>query len=291
MADTSGMAEIRGIDIKKLVEGFAEEGIILKNYCRVLPTTAREIRWYSKTAGFLASPTTTAITGSLIANTSSKSLPVAIEPSYTRTTSYVKKYFATSPMISIEDINDCDPDVWGDMIKDSARAVNYQVDARIQTVMTAGGCGTAAATGNGWNVDADGDPITDLSNAKLSFKTYGYETGDMVAYMDPICEKWLIRWLINVKGSSIPNFSSDKITSGKIMEIMGFKVVVSQNATADQVTCFIPDKAVIWKEFMPLTSAIVDDAGIGKTVRVWCEGEAIRPNPYAVYVISDVINA
>ena len=43
MADTSAMAEIRGIDIKKLVEGFQEEGIILKNYCRVMPTSAREI--------------------------------------------------------------------------------------------------------------------------------------------------------------------------------------------------------------------------------------------------------
>jgi len=289
MADSSAMADIRGIDINKLVEGFAEEGIILKNYCRVIKANARELRWYSKTAGFLTEPNTTGVTGTLVGNTSSKSLPVAVEPSYTRTTSYVKKYFAASPMISIEDINDCDPDVWADMIKDAARIVNYQIDARIQTVMTAAGCGTAAATGNGWNVDADGDPITDLLNADLSFRTYGY-MGKKVAYMDPINYKWLVRWLINVKGSSIPAFSSDKITSGKVMELMGFEIVVSQLATADQVTCFIPDKAVIWKEFMPLTSAIVNDEGIGKTVRVWAEGEAIRPNPYAVYVITDVIN-
>src|SRR3990167_5921395 len=148
MADTSAMAEIRGIDIKKLVEGFAEEGIILKNYCRVMPASAREIRWYSKTAGFLTSPTTTAITATLIGNTSSKSLPVAIEPSYTRTTSYVKKYFASSPMISLEDLKDCDPDIWEDMIKDAVRSVNKIIDARIETVMTAAGCGTGAATGN-----------------------------------------------------------------------------------------------------------------------------------------------
>jgi len=62
MADTSAQAEIRGIDIQKLVEGFAEEGIILKNFCRVMPATAREIRWFQKTAGFLTGPTTTAIT-------------------------------------------------------------------------------------------------------------------------------------------------------------------------------------------------------------------------------------
>ena len=217
MADTSAMADIRGIDIKKLVEGFAEEGVILKNYCRVMPASAREIRWYSKTAGFLTSPTTTTITSTLIGNTSSKSLPVAIEPSYTRTTSYVKKYFASSPMISLEDLKDCDPDVWGDMIKDTVRAVNYQIDARIQTVMTAGGCGTAAGTQ--WNLDASADPILDFENAKLSMRTYSYDTSKVVCYIDPICEKWLIRWLINVKGSSIPNFSSDKVTSGSVMEL------------------------------------------------------------------------
>lgn len=290
MPDTSAMADIRGIDIKKLVEGFAEEGIILKNYCRVMPASAREIRYYSKTAGFLSSPTTTAITGTLIGNTSSKSLPVAIEPSYTRSTAYVKKYFASSPLISLEDLKDCDPDIWGDMIKDAVRAVNYQIDARIQTVMTAAGAGTGAATGNGWNVDADGDPITDFENAKLSMRTYGYDTSNMVCYIDPINEKWLTRWLINVKGSSIPGFSSDKVGSGKIMELLGVKIVVSQLATADQATFFIPDKAVVWKEFMPTQTAVINDEGIGKTVRVWAEGEAIRPNPYAVYVLTDVIN-
>ena len=286
MADTSSMAEIRGIYISKLVEGFAEEGIILKNYCRVIPTSAREIRWYSKTAGFLTGPTSTDITTTLIANTSSKSLPVAIEPSYTRTTSYVKKYFASSPMLSIEDIKDCDPDVWGDMLKDTVRAVNYQVDQRIQTVMTAAGCGTAAAVDE-WDVDATCDPITDVLLGLESIRSYGYEINNVVLYLNPLEYKNLIRWLINVKGSSIPNFSSDKVESGKMMEFLGCKVVVSENATSDQATMFVPNKAVIWKEFMPITSAVVDDAGIGKTVRVWCEGEAIRPNPYAVYKISN----
>ena len=290
MADTSAQAEIRGIDIKKLVEGFAEEGIVLKNYCRVLPATAREIRWYSKTAGFLTGPTTTGITTSLIGNTSSKSLPVAIEPSYTRTPSYVKKYFASSPLISDEDIKDCDPDIWADMIKDAVRGVNYQVDARILVVLDAAGCGTAAATGNGWNVDADGDPITDFLAAKESIKSYGYSTDNLVAYMNQAEEKWLMRWLINVKGSSIPQFSSNKAETGKLMEVLGIKIISSANRPTDTVTVFVPDKAIIWKEFMPTTSAVVDDPGIGKTVRVWCEGEAIRPNPYAVFKITDTIN-
>jgi len=233
----------------------------------------------------LTEPTSQGVT-SLVANTSSKTLPVAIEPSYTRTTSYVKKYFAASPLISIEDIKDCDVDIWADMIKDIVRKVNYEVDARIYTVLSGAGCGTAAAIDE-WDVDATCDPITDILLAIRSIKSNGYETTDLVMYINSIEYKNLLRWIINVKGSSIPNFSSNKVESGKLMELLGVKIVVSENATTDQAVIFVPNKAVIWKEFMPITSAVVDDPGIGKTVRVWCEGEAIRPNPYAVYKITN----
>lgn len=294
MADTAAQADIRGIDINKLVEGFADVDIILKNYVRVVKTSAREIRWYQKTSGtgssnYLSSPTTTAVTTDMI-ETSSKALPVVIENSYTRNTSYVKKFFASSPLLSIEDLNDSDPDIWGDIIRDAARAVNKKVDARILTVLDAAGCGTGAAAGNGWNVDADADPIYDFLIAIESIESYGYNAGDLVAYMNPAEKKWLLRWVISVKGSSIPEFSSAKAESGEIMTLLGVKIVSDPNRPTDTVTIFSPSQAVIWREFMPTTSAIVDEPGVGKTVRIWCEGEAIRPNPYAVYKLTDTIN-
>jgi len=289
MADTAAQAEIRGIDISKLVEGFADLDVVLKKYVRVIGTTAREMRWYSKTAGFLTSPTTTGMTTDLI-ETTSKALPVVIEPSYTRNTSYVKKFFASSPLITVEDIKDCDPDVWGDMIADSARAVNKKIDARIYTVMVEAGCGTAAATVDGWNVPATADPITDLMNARANIKSYGYATEDLIIYMNPTEERYLISWLISTKGSSIPNFSSNLLGTGKLMQILDMSIVVDANCPTDTVVVFSPSESMIYKEFMPLTSAIVEDAGIGKTVRVWAEGEAIRPNPLAVFTITDTIN-
>lgn len=289
MADTAAQAEIRGIDINKLVEGFANVDIILKNYVRVVKTSAREMRWYQKTAGYLSSPTTTGVTTDMI-ETSSKAMPVVIENSYTRNTSYVKKFFASSPLLSIEDLNDSDPDIWADIIQDAARAVNKKVDARILTVLDASGCLTGAATGNGWNVDADADPILDFQTAIEQIESYGYSSSDLVAYMNPAEKKWLIRWLISVKGSSIPAFSSSAVGSGSVMELLGVKIVSDPNRPTDTVTFFSPSKAVIWREFMPMTSAIIDEPGIGKTVRVWQEGEAIRPNPYAVYKLTDVIN-
>lgn len=289
MADTAAQADIRGIDINKLVEGFADVDIILKKYVRVVQTSSREIRWYQKTAGYLSSPSTTGMTSDLI-ETSSKSMPVVIENSYTRNTSYVKKFFATSPLLSIEDLKDADPDIWGDIIKDAARAVNKKVDSRILTVLDASGCQTAAATGNGWNVDADCDCMLDFLAAIEAIETYGYDSSDLVAYMNPAEKKWLLRWLITVKGSSIPGFASGKAESGELMTFLGVKIVSDPNRPTDTVTIFSPSKAVIWREFMPITSAVIDEPGIGKTVRVWCEGEAIRPNPYAVFKLTDVIN-
>jgi len=290
MADTAGMAEIRGIDIKKLVEGFANVDIVLKKYVRVVSTTAREIRWYSKTAGYLTgTPATENITTSLI-QTSEKSMPVVIENSYTRETSYVKKFFTTSPMLSMEDLKDTDPDIWGDIIKDTVIAVNKKVDERLLVVLDAAGCQTAAATGSGWNVDADADPMLDFLAAIEAIEGKGYSSSDLIAYMNPAEKKWLLRWLITVKGSSIPGFSSDKVEGGNLMQFLGIRIVSDPNRATDTVTIFSPSKAVVWREFMPTTSAVIDEPGIGKSVRVWQEGEAIRPNPNAVFKLTDTIN-
>jgi hypothetical protein len=289
MADQAAQAEIRGIDINKLVEGFADVDIVLKKYVRVVTTSAREMRWYQKTAGYLTSPTTTGITTDMI-ETASKAMPVVIENSYTRNTSYVKKFFASSPMLSIEDLKDSDPDIWGDIIKDAARAVNKKVDARILTVLDAAGCQTAAATGDGWNVDANADPMLDFLGAIEAIENYGYSSSDLIAYMNPAEKKYLLRWLITVKGSSIPGFASSKVDGGDLMTFLGVRIVSDPNRPTDTVTIFSPSKAVIYREFMPITSAIIDEPGVGKTVRVWCEGEAIRPNPYAVFKLTDTIN-
>jgi hypothetical protein len=287
MADTAAQAEIRGIDIQKLVEGFADVDVVLKNYVRVIKTSAREIRWYAKTEGYLTSPTTTGVTTDMI-ETAFKSQPVVIENSYTRNTSYVKKFFASSPLISIEDINDADPDIWGDLIKDAARAVNKKVDKRIYTVLTANGAQTGAAAAV-WSTIGSATPITDLLKARNAIKAYGYDTSTLVAYMNNDEEKWLIDYLITTKGSSIPEFSSDLVKSGQLMKLLDIRIVVDSNCPTDSVPVFVPEKAVVWREFMPLTSAIVNDEGIGKTVRVWAEGEAIRPNPNAVYVLTNTV--
>tara|TARA_Y100000310_G_C20646068_1_gene796650 strand:- start:786 stop:1661 length:876 start_codon:yes stop_codon:yes gene_type:complete len=291
MADTSSEADIRGIDIDKLAKGFADEESVFKNFVVNSSTSAREIRWYQKTSGYLDSTDTTGITASQIYNTASKARPVVVEQSWTRQTSYVKKYFVESPWLSDEDIKDSDIDILATNIRDLVRAVAHQVDIRIWDVITdASGIGTGAATGTGWDDLTNGNPIIDILAAKQNMRTNGYNPEGVVLAINPVEHKNLMVYLISTKGSSIPNFSSEKVKTGVVMEILGCKVLVSQNATTDEAALWIPNRAATWKSFIPMTAVTVQDPGIGTKIRVWEEGEAICTDPKAVYVITDTVS-
>jgi len=290
MADQSAQADVRGLFVDKLVKGFADEENVFKQFCTVTSTSAREIRWFQKTAGFLDSVDTTAITASQIANTSSKSRPVVVEQSWTRNTSYVRKYFVESPWISIEDINDTEVSILATNIRDLVRAVERQVDARIYTVISTGtGVLTGAAIADGWDDTATGNPILDLLTAKQQIRANGYNPEGAVLAINSIEHKNLLNFLISVKGSSIPAFASNKVMDGTVQEVVGLRVVVSENATTDEALVFVPQRACTWMNFMDITSVVVDDPGIGKKIRVWEEGEALLTDPKAAYLITDTV--
>lgn len=289
MADTSGMADIRGLDIDKLAKGFADEQNIFKKFCTVTNTSAREIRWYQKTSGFLNSTNTTAITTSQIANQGFKSRPVVVEQSWTRQTSYVKKYFVESPTISDEDIRDCDIDILATNVRDLTRAVERQVDSRIYTVITTtSGVQTSQAT-DCWDTVATCDPIKDILVMKAALRSYGYNPEGALIAMNSVDHKNLLSWLISTKGSSIPQVSSELLMQGVVLELLNCKIVVSENVPSDQCAMWIPQQSATWKSFVPITAVTMDDPGIGKKIRVWEEGECICTDPKSVYVLTDTL--
>lgn len=293
MADTSGMQDIRGIDIDKLAKGFADEEFIFKQFLTVTTTSAREIRWYQKTSGVLDSSDTTGITASQIANVAQLARPVVVEQSWTRQTSYVRKYIVESPLISSEDIKDSDIDVLATNIRDLTRAVASQVDTRIFNVVTESlspsSINTTAATGTGWDDGTNGNPILDLLTGARKIRAQGYDIANLVLIINPIEYQNLLNFLISTKGSSIPQFASDKVESGVLMRLLGHKVVVSNNATTDYALQMVPQRAATWKSFMPITAVSIVEPGIGTKIRVWEEGECILTDPKAVHLITDTV--
>lgn len=300
--DKSAEADIRGIDIDKLAKGFGELLPTFKNYVNKSTTSNREIRWYRKGLTLatamnpLDTPTTDGITTSFMNNTSFKAQPFVTETGWERHTSYVKKYFVESPLISIEDIKDSDIDVLAGNIKELVRAVNFKVDRRIYDVLTEAAVSGTPNPANvnttaaiaGWATTATCNPILDLANAKMEIYAAGYNPEGAVCLMNQLEHKNLLNYLINVKGSSIPPFATDTAKSGVVMSLLGLNVAVSPNATAGWIITFVDKQAVTWKSFMPLTSVTIDEPGIGKKVRVWEEGEAMLTDPLAVHILSSV---
>lgn len=287
MATTSGQQNIRGIDIDKLAKGFSEEESILKRFVTNTTTSAREIRWYQKTAGFLDSVDTTGITASQIANVAYGARPVVVEQSWTRQSSFIRKYFVESPLLTEEDIRDSDIDLLARNIRDLVRAVENQVDKRIYNVLTENLSGSTinfvTAQSPGW---LSGSPIYDIMKAKQLIRSQGYNPEGAVLYINPIEHLNLLSNLINIKGSSIPAFASQKIESGVVMELLGCRVVVSENATTNYGLLFVPNRAATWKSFAPITARTIEEVGIGTKIRVWEEGEAILTDSKSVTLIS-----
>jgi len=300
MADSSGQNEIRGIDIDKLAKGFADEASILKRFVTVSKTSAREIRWYKKTSGFLDSVDTTGVTTSQIFNVGEKALPTVIEQSWTRQTSYVKKFFVESPTISDEDIKDSDIDILATNVRDIVRAVQNQVDIRIYSTLIEAAAATpttpapsatntAAALGTGWDDGTNGNPIKDIMIGIQKIRQASYDTSNIVLYINPIEHTNLLNYLIDTKGSSIPQFASERVRDGVVMTILGTDVVVSNNATTDNALMFVPKRAATWKEFMSLRSVVIDEPLIGKKIRCSVEGEGLLTDPLAVHQITDTV--
>ena len=302
MVDTIGQAEIRGIDINKTATVFGEEESILINFVGKLPTSAREMRWYQKTAGFLDSIAAAGATEALSQiQTTHGTIPVKIKQTWTRQVSHVKIFKAESEMISMEDMKDNDVDIFNTHLKDVVRAVVNQRDIRIYSVLIEAAAATPTtpapnltlttpATTGGWDDVTTGNPILDLMIGNRKIRAQGNKTEDIIAYMNPIEHQHLMNYIITVKGSSIPAMSSELAKSGVLMQVVGNSIVVSENATTDNVLQFIPNSACIYREFMPLSTVVINEPLIGSTIRVATEGEAILVDPKKVHQITVTIS-
>ena len=286
MADTSGQAEIRGLQVDKVAKTYFSEAVIFKNLVQVTRTAAREIRWYQKTSGFL-----TTTSPAKISPVAYGARPFVLEQSWTRNTSYVKKFFIESPLITMEDESDSDVKVFRDNLKDLTEAVAYEVDSHIWDIATESQSPTninSVTATAAWDAASGQDPFEDIMEAiqKIREQTKR-KIKNGVLLLSAKGEKDLLVWLVSTKGASIPSFSSKKVESGALLNIAGLSVIVSENVTSDYALVGDLSEAVEYKEFIPLTTAILKEEGIGRKIRVWEHGVAILVKPKFLTLISN----
>jgi len=276
--------DIRGLDIDKMIKGFALTEYIFKNMVSQSTTSGDSVRWYQETAADLT------LTSPSILETSPLSQFEQAEVSWTRLTAYPIKY-AIEGTISREDIKSADIDVLARTILRLTRAVVKKVDTVIYNTMSEdqspSTIGTAAATGTGWDDTTNGNPILDIMKGLQAIAEQDYDTSGCVVAMDPKNYKDLLNYVITVKGSSIPAFASDKVSTGVVGTLVGCKLVVSNNVVADSVWMGLPSKAVTWKSFESLHSETENIMGKGTKIAVWENGVAILTDPKAAYLITD----
>jgi len=275
---------IRGLDIDKMIKGFALTEYIFKNKISQSTTDGDSVRWYQETAADLTLTSPSQIETSPLSDFENA------EVSWTRNTSYPKKY-AIEGTISREDIKGADIDVLARTILRLTRAVVKKVDSVIYNAISENqspsDIGTAAATGNGWDDTTNGNPILDIMAGLQNIAENDYDIDGVEVWMNPKNYKDLLNYVITVKGSSIPGFASDKVESGVVGTLVGTKLVVSNNVVADSVWMGLPARACTWKSFENLHSETENIMGKGTKIAVWENGVALLTDPKAAYLITD----
>jgi len=285
MADTTGMQDIRGLNISKVVTGFALREYVFKQLCISQMVSSWQDRYYQETAADLTGGTGSAVEGvPRLAN-----FPHG-EVSWTQQNSYMKKHGMES-RISWEDAKTNDVDTIARSLLRVARAVAKSVDAEIWDVITENqspaNINSVTSTA-AWDAGSGQDPVEDILEAKQKISENDYNPDrDTFLLLSPKDYKSLLTWLISTKGSSIPQFSSEKVRNGRIGEFLGLTVLVSNNVTADYAAVVIGKEAATWKAVQGLTTRTIEDAGIGFTIRSWEVGACQLKNPKAVTLISN----
>ena len=285
MPSTIGQTDIKGLDIDKLLRGFADEPFVFKNDLTISPTSKIENRWFQKTSGNLTGTTTSSETVSPIRTTAFGTLPTVIEQTALRRTSYARHFSAETPLFLYSDLKDMDPDMFAANLRDATRAIQNQVDYVILDTLSGSVPLSGSVISGGWDT-GDGKPFTDLLSGAMAIRKQGYDITNVKAWMHPNEYQNMMSVLVDYKGSSVPQLASSLTRDGVLTKVANVSIAVSNNCTAGQTLLLIPGKTAVWKEFSPLTSATVENPGMGTFVRLWEDGVALLTEPYSACLIT-----
>jgi len=278
MVETSGQALIRDVDISKGAIAEFEEALIIRSLISSKPTKAREIKFWQKTTGYL-----TLTAPAKMSNIAPGARPFVAETSWTPQTKYSIKYMLDSPMINMEDESDSEVAVFRDNAKDVSEAIANDVDGDVWDVISENQTASninSVTTQAAWDAASGQDPFLDIMAAKTDIRQQTKRSiKNGVLLMNAKAEQDLLVWLVSTKGSSVPNFASEKVGTGTIDKFAGLQVVVSENITTDFAMVGDLKQAATYRTFKPLQTWIISEEGIGRKIRVSTNGVAILIKP------------
>ena len=289
MVDGAGQALIRGLDIDKVSKDMLEEASIFKREVKNESTSSREIRWYQKTSGFL-----TATAPAKISAIAYGARPFVLRQTWTRNTSFTKKYLLDSELIDMEDETDSDVQVFLNNAEDLTDAVAFDREGDIWDVVSEN---QAAANINdvtstaAWDATSGQNPYADVTESEELIRQQTKRNPILKVYLNAHDHKSLKDWLVTTKGSSIPGFSSQLIDNKQLLVFDSKQVIVSENVTQDFAMVANLERGATYKEFMPLKSWIITEEGIGRKIRIGTNGITLLTRPKYIALISNTTTA
>jgi len=284
-----GVSQIRGINISRVLKGFADEEFVFKNLVTVANTSAREIRWYKRQTGVLDTTDAQGMTASRLDKGAELALPEVIEQTVERQTSRVKIFSAMSPWISNEDVADSDVPILALNVKQVPRALVKSVNDHIYNTMTedqsAVNINTTASTA-AWDAASAVQIVKDITTGQRKIRTNNYEPTHL--FLSPTDFASVIVELVETRGSAVPQLSSALISSGTLGTLFGLQIVVSNSVAADSACIANPRQAVTYWQFYPL-KAVIESSEALNAQRVICReaGLATLTDPKAVHLTTN----
>ncbi len=289
MVDGAGQALIRGLDIDKVSKDMFEEALIFKGELKNESTNSREIRWYQKTSGYI-----TVTSPAKISNIAYGARPFVLRQTWTRNTSFTKKYLLDSELIDMEDETDSDVQVFMNTAEDLTGAVANDLDGDIWDVVSEnqspGSINDVTSTA-AWDATSGQNPYADVTEAEELIRQQTKRNPILKIYMNAHDHKSLKDWLVTVKGSSIPGFSSQLIENKQLLVFDSKQVIVSENVTQDFAMVANLERGATYKEFMALRTWIITEEGIGRKIRIGTNGIALLVRPKYIALISNTTTA
>lgn len=280
---------IRGLNVDKFARGFADRVYVFKAFCAVSTMDGDSVRWYQRTAGHLTATSPSQVKVSPLA------VPVTLEVSNTRNTSYPGKYIVES-RISIEDIRSADLNILKQTIEAVTFAVIKQVDTDIwnvisesQSATNLNSTTTTSVGGDQWDAASEaGDPPQDVADALRQIEENDYDTSNAVLFVNPADKLAIMDW-VYAKGAQAPSVGENIVMNMTLTKFAGCKVISSNNVTADFALVGIPQKTATFKQYLPLTSVVKQEEGLFSLIRVWEHGIAILTDPKSGTLIDDTV--
>ncbi len=282
MPATQGELGLRAENVDRAVKGFALQEYRMKQVLLVQNSSSWAETFYKETAADL----TAGGTRNIRRVSRGASFPY-VEPTWTPQTGRHEKYAAEGIVFMEDRLTDA-IDVQARTLLRVARSIAKAVDDAIYAGLSgATGIGTAAATAT-WNNStiANREPIEDILKGIQNMAENNYDA--LANGFLLVSPKDYVGLLSNSKVINNPSFkSADVVTNGRVGQLLGLNVIVSNSVTADEAMIIIGQRAATWKSAAALTTAVIEDKGIKFTIRSWEIGQLQVTDELGIYLITN----